>query len=71
MNKKPEPSRFRKFITRLLNSLLNRRCYACIYWRSFHFLGGTGFCARIPFHPSDDACSWWPACEYFDKGGAK
>lgn len=69
MIKRPEPSRFRKFITGLLNRLLRRKCFACKYWRSFHY-AGTGYCARAPFLPLRYEYSWKPACEYFEEGGA-
>ena len=65
MHNPSEPSLFRKFVTRLLNRLLRRKCRSCKYWRSFHHFE-TGTCCRTPFYPLCDEYSWKPACDYYD-----
>ena len=70
MIKWPEPSLFQKFVTRLLNRLLRRKCRSCMYWHSWHY-AGTGMCNRTPFHPLCDEYSWEPACEYYKKASPR
>ncbi len=71
LRKPPEPSSFRKFITRIINRLRHRKCKGCKFWHDYnHF--ATGRCFRTPFAPLCDVYNWEPACEYYEaKEGGK